>query len=871
MDIYCTRPRCEHPVNSFADLDDRQLLKTVHQRHCVNCGMPLILDGRYLPTQVLRQDGVGVAFLGCDRRTPELRRCVIQQLPVHPSCDRQQVETATKLFHREAEVLVKLGEHPRIPRLFACLELVAAAAPPHPQQQFFYLIHEHIEGQNLQQELQARGKFTEPAAIYVLREVAKILEFIHFQGAIHRDIQPSHLLRDLKGQIYAIDFGAVKQIAIDPEQATGVFTPEYAPWEQRQSNTIYPSTDLYALAVTCVQLLTGKPPQNLVAADTHQWQWRSADLQVSDGLAEILDKMLRTNPSDRFQSARDVLEALDDLYGIPVVSIPVANIATASSSPVPTTLLLGTFEQEDTLPIANERSSHNGGTPQPQLATAPLLPEMAPLQVYTAPQPKSVPTRDRQPLSPFKIGAAALVSLGAILLSKLLPGSTGTLGETLAQHSSQGDRILLSLEGDRDTDRFKSLKRAGVLAIANKKYDEAVTNLQAALAENPDSPETRIYLNNALIGDRQSYTIAASAPIGRSLDRASEMLRGFAQAQSEINQAGGVNEAKIKLRIVDDGDDPKAIESIATEIAKQPEILGIVGHNRNDVTMKAANIYNSEKLAFIAPISTANELTSSDRPYVFRTNARADTIVQKLVDRLIEKEGKRRVAIFSVPTITYNDEFKNQFANKLAAKGGQIVGMFQFSTVASSTSPPPTATPPKFDAETYLKQANAAGAEAVLLLPVGRSNREAIQLLKIIARKYPQFSLLSDTAMYSVNTLRAGKAATGLTMGVPWQESESTPLFATGAQQLWRDRVNWATATSYNAVKSMGTAIKAENSPSRESVMTTLTKNEFTGASGRLQFTRGEPTEHYVLVQVSPTPPNYRYSSRTGYDFVPIE
>jgi serine/threonine-protein kinase len=69
----------------------------------------------------------------------------------------------------------------------------------------------------------------------------------------------------------------------------------------------------------------------------------------------------------------------------------------------------------------------------------------------------------------------------------------------------------------------------------------------------------------------------------------------------------------------------------------------------------------------------------------------------------------------------------------------------------------------------------------------------------------------------------------------------------------------------------MGTAIKAENSPSRESVMTMLTKSDFTGASGRLQFTRGEPTENYVLVQVSPTPPNYRYSSRTGYDFVPAE
>lgn len=875
MDIYCTRPRCEQPVNSFADLDNSQLLKTVHQRHCVNCGMPLILDGRYLPTQLLQQGGLGVAFLGYDRRTPGLRRCVIKQLQVNPSFNAEQIETATKLFHREAEVLEKLGEHPRIPRLFAFLELIAAATPPHTQQKFFYLVQEYIEGQNLQQELQARGRFTEAEAIFVLREVGKILEFIHFQGSIHRDIKPSNIMRDLKGQIYAIDFGAVKQIVMETELAaggdrsTGVSTPEYAPWEQRQGNTIYPSSDLYALAVTCVTLLTGKPPHALLAHDTNAWQWRSADLQVSDAFAEILDKMLRHNPSERFQSARDVLEALDDIYGIPVVSIPVATLRTASSAPVPTTLLLGTFEQEDTLQIGSEMPRDR--QPAPSQIKAPILPETAPMQVYTAPQPKAVPVREREPLAVWKIGAAALVGLSAILFSKLLPSSNGAVGEVLAQRSSAGDRILMSLEGNRDTDRFKSLKRAGVLAMANKKYDEAVTNFQAALVENPNSPETRIYLNNALIGDRQSYTIATSAPIGRSLDRASEMLRGFAQAQSEINQAGGVNEAKIKLRIVDDGDDPKKIESIATDIAKQPEILGIVGHNRNDVTMAAANIYNREKLAFIAPISTANELTSSNKPYIFRTNTRADKIVQKLVDRLIDKEGKRRVAIFSVPTITYNDEFKNQFANKLAAKGGQIVGMFQFSTVAASASPSLAATAPPFDAETYLRQANAAGAEAVLLLPVGRSQREALQLLKIIERKYPRLSILSDTAMYSVNTLRTGKAATGLTIGVPWQESDSTPQFTNGAQQLWRDRVNWATATSYNAVKSMGTAIKAENSPSRESVMTMLTKSDFTGASGRLQFTRGEPTENYVLVQVSPTPPNYRYSSRTGYDFVPAE
>ena len=53
--------------------------------------------------------------------------------------------------------------------------------------------------------------------------------------------------------------------------------------------------------------------------------------------------------------------------------------------------------------------------------------------------------------------------------------------------------------------------------------------------------------------------------------------------------------------------------------------------------------------------------------------------------------------------------------------------------------------------------------------------------------------------------------------------------------------------------------------------MKILSKNEFMGASGRFQFINGEPTERYILVKVSKTPPNYKYSSGTGYDFVSID
>jgi len=878
MDIYCTRPHCEQPLNSFSDLDDSNLLKTVHQRHCSNCGMPLILDGRYLPIKLLQQGELGVAFIGCDRRTPGLKRCVIEQLQVNPSFNADRVEIATKLFHREAQVWEKLGEHPKIPRLYAFLELTTLGSAPDRQQKFFYLVQEYIEGQNLQQELAIKGKFAESEVIFVLKEIAKILEFIHFHDTVHRDVKPSNIMRDLQGKIHLIDFGAVKQVVVQtPKEIdrniTCVFTPEYAPWEQRQGQSVYPSSDLYALGVTCINLLTGKQPAELLNGKTNEWQWRTPDLHVSNALAEIIDKMLCHLPSERFQSARAVLDTLDATWGLPTVSLSPSKILATIDPTASSTLL--------SLDIDN-RYGREAEIVEPPPPIEPGVVAPAPLVAIAKDTPSNLPvspppivphpTKSYQPWLLAGMLVAGVLSLGALMLPNIWSFNTfkpEATSNPIASRSSSGDRILLSIEGNRDTDRFKALKRDGVAAIASKNYPEAVTKLQAALTENPNSPETRIYLNNALIGNNKSYTIAVAAPIARSLDRASEMLRGFAQAQAEMNQLGDVNEPKIKLRIVDDSDDPKTIESIATSVTERPEVLGIVGHNRNDVTMKAASIYDRNKLPFIAPISTDNELTSANKPYIFRTNLKGDAIAGKLVNRLMDFERKRKVAIFYVPSISYNNELKNQFANKLTAKGGEVVGTFQFSIVADSASP--SATPPPFDANTYLKQAKAMGAQAILLLPVGRSSREALKILRIRASRYPELSVVSDTALYNLNTLKAGKKAEGLVMGVSWQESESTPQFSTGAKQLWNTQVNWATATSYNAVKAVGTAIKSQASPSRESVMKALSKDEFMGASGTFQFTNGEPTNRYILVKVLKTPPNYKYSSSTGYDFIPLD
>lgn len=316
MEIYCTRPTCSRPQNFFADLDDKATLQTAQQKYCTACGMPLILVGRYLPTKLLGQGGFGTAFLARDRYTPTMRDCVVKQFQPSGDLSPQQLAIAQGLFEREAEVLEQLGnDHPQIPNLYAFFPLsVSNLHQSGKEDQFFYLVQEFIDGQDLEEELQTKGTFSEAEVLEVLRAMLKVLQFVHDNGSIHRDIKPSNIMRHQNGRLYLLDFGAVKQVtkgaAGTPSgKSTGIYSMGFAPPEQMSGAQVYPSTDLYALAVTLIMLLTGKEPEELYDSYNNAWNWRPYT-QVSDTLAEVLNRMLLPTPNKRFQSAQEVMDAL---------------------------------------------------------------------------------------------------------------------------------------------------------------------------------------------------------------------------------------------------------------------------------------------------------------------------------------------------------------------------------------------------------------------------------------------------------------------------------------------------------------------------------------------------------------------------------
>jgi serine/threonine-protein kinase len=297
--------------------------------------MPLILRDRYLPIKLLGQGGFGAAFLAIDRDTPKMRQCVVKQFQPIGYLTEEVLEKAKILFTQEASVLEEIGnEHQQIPNLFAFFTITFSSLQPRQQDQFFYLVQEYIDGQTLEEELETEGKFSEIGITQILTEILPVLQFIHDKGIIHRDIKPSNIMRHRDGRLFLLDFGAVKQVTNVPSGAnisTGIYSLGFAPPEQMAGNQVFPSTDLYALAVTLLTLLTGEEAINLFDSFTNEWKWRTK-ITINDRLADILDKMLLPAASKRFQSATEVLEAI--FPPVPTVS------PTAPQQPIPKPILL---------------------------------------------------------------------------------------------------------------------------------------------------------------------------------------------------------------------------------------------------------------------------------------------------------------------------------------------------------------------------------------------------------------------------------------------------------------------------------------------------------------------------------------------------
>ena len=280
-----------------------------------------ILAGRYHILNSLGKGAFGQTYLAEDTQLPDRKHCVVKQLKPQTT-DEFTLETAKRLFPREAGILNKLGEHPQIPRLLAHLE----------ENQEFYLVQEFIEGNDLSQEIKEGKQLEETEVINILDEVLDILTFVHQQKVIHRDIKPSNIMRQKKdGKLVLIDFGAVKEIATQISNAQGltsltvaIGTEGYMPSEQSKGQPRF-SSDIYALGMMAIFAITGIYPSQIPEErETGELKWRDR-ISVNPKLADILDKMVRYDFRDRYANAAEAHQALQEFLN-PIIPKPKSSL-----------------------------------------------------------------------------------------------------------------------------------------------------------------------------------------------------------------------------------------------------------------------------------------------------------------------------------------------------------------------------------------------------------------------------------------------------------------------------------------------------------------------------------------------------------------
>jgi len=271
--------------------------------------------GPYEVRSLLGAGGMGEVFLAHDDR---LRRDVaIKVLPAQFATDPDRL----RRFESEARAASQLN-HPNILTVF---DVGTDNGQP-------YVVSERLEGETLRERL-VRGPVAEREAVEWARQVARGLAAAHGRGIVHRDLKPENLFLTRDGHVKILDFGLAKlssddadggsqtkvQTTYATEPGVIVGTTQYMAPEQVKGQPVDHRADLFAFGVVLYEMLTGKSPfsrpsgaesMSAVLTDTPP-PLEEVRAGVSPLVARVADHCLEKAPEQRFQSARDLLFALD--------------------------------------------------------------------------------------------------------------------------------------------------------------------------------------------------------------------------------------------------------------------------------------------------------------------------------------------------------------------------------------------------------------------------------------------------------------------------------------------------------------------------------------------------------------------------------
>jgi eukaryotic-like serine/threonine-protein kinase len=267
-----------------------------------------VLGGRYEILQLLGEGGMGAVYKAMDRELdrPVALKLIRPQLAANPSIlarFKQELLLARQITHRNVIRIYDLGDADGVK----------------------FITMEFVEGEDLRTLIHEKKKFPPEEAVEIIQQVCRALEAAQSVGVIHRDLKPQNIMREKSGRILVMDFGLARTMEGDGMTQTGalVGTMEYMSPEQALAKNLDQRSDLFTVGLILYELLSGQTPfhaESAIASLLKRNQERAipvsqCDATIPSALSDIVSKCLEREPDMRYQTASELLQALEAWQG----------------------------------------------------------------------------------------------------------------------------------------------------------------------------------------------------------------------------------------------------------------------------------------------------------------------------------------------------------------------------------------------------------------------------------------------------------------------------------------------------------------------------------------------------------------------------
>lgn len=271
------------------------------------------LDGRYLIQSLVGVGGMANVYRGVDEKNGN---AIAVKVLKEEFLDNEEL---VRRFKNESKA-ISILDHPNIVKVYD----VSVT------DRLQYIVMEYVDGITLKEYLKQRGgALTWKETVHFATQVLRALQHAHSKGIIHRDVKPQNIMLLADGSIKMMDFGIARfsraQSQTVSDKAIG--SVHYISPEQAKGDRTDARTDIYSVGVMLYEMLSGRLPfdgDGAVSIAIMQISDKAKPLaqvapNVPQGLCQITEKAMEKDPDKRYQSAKEMLEAIEEFKRNPSI------------------------------------------------------------------------------------------------------------------------------------------------------------------------------------------------------------------------------------------------------------------------------------------------------------------------------------------------------------------------------------------------------------------------------------------------------------------------------------------------------------------------------------------------------------------------